>query len=74
MFIKLRKFLIIDVVHTDDTENTDGGPQADSLGERESSEFKRKLNGGSLADGGDGRVNGRVERGSFTLTLSQNRA
>ena len=30
---------------------TDGGPQADFVGERESSEFKRNLNGGPQADG-----------------------
>ena len=30
--------------------DTDGGPQADFVGERESSEFKRNLNGGPLAD------------------------
>ena len=37
-------------------ENTEGngGPQADFVGERESSEFKRNLNGGPQADGGDG--------------------
>ena len=29
-----------------------GGPQADCLGERESSEFKQNLNGGPQADGG----------------------
>ena len=32
--------------------DTDGGPQADCLGERESSEFKRNLNGCPQADGG----------------------
>ena len=32
--------------------DTDGGPQADCLGESESSEFKRNLNGGPQADGG----------------------
>ena len=31
---------------------TDGGPQADDVGERESSEFKRNLNGCPQADGG----------------------
>lgn len=31
---------------------TDGGPQADFVGESESSEFKRNLNGGPQADGG----------------------
>ena len=43
--------LITDGVHT---ENTDGyrGPQADGVGERESSEFKRNLNGCPQADGG----------------------
>ena len=50
--------MIIDVVHTDDTENTDGGPLADDVGEHESSEFKQNLNGGPQADEGDGRVNG----------------
>ena len=30
--------------------DTDGGPQADGVGERESSEFKRNLNGGPQAD------------------------
>ena len=48
MFIKLRKLLIA-VVHTDDTEGH-GGPQAEGVGERESSEIKRKLNGGPQAD------------------------
>ena len=48
VFIKLRKLLIV-VVHTDDTDGH-GGPQADGVGERESSEIKRKLNGGPQAD------------------------
>ena len=43
--------LIIDTVHTENTEGN-GGPQADCLGERESSEFKQNLNGGPQADGG----------------------
>ena len=30
--------------------DTDGGPQADFVGERKSSEFKRNLNGGPQAD------------------------
>ena len=42
-----------DSLHTDDTEGY-GGPQADYVGERESSVFKRILNGGPQADGGDG--------------------
>ena len=42
--------MINDSLHTEGH----GGPLADSLGERESSEFKRNLNGGSQADGGDG--------------------
>ena len=33
-------------------KGTDGGPQADIVGECESSEFKRNLNGGPQADGG----------------------
>ena len=33
-------WLIVDCLHTDDT-NGHGGPQADGVGERESSEFKR---------------------------------
>ena len=36
--------VIIDGVHTENTEEN-GGPQADFEGERESSEFKRNLNG-----------------------------
>ena len=42
--------MINDCLHT---ENTDGygGPQADEVGESESSEFKRNLNGGPQADG-----------------------
>ena len=32
--------------------DTDGGPQADGVGERESSEFKRNLNGCPQADDG----------------------
>ena len=35
---------------------TDGGPQADFLGERESSEFKQNLNGCPQADGGGEQV------------------
>ena len=46
--------MIKDGVHTENAEDTDGDSQADSLGERESSEFKRNLNGGPQADGGDG--------------------
>ena len=34
MFIKLRKFLITDGVHTENTEEN-GGPQADGGGERQ---------------------------------------
>ena len=49
MFIKLRKFLIVDCLHTENTEGY-GGPQADGVGECESSEFKRNLNGGPQAD------------------------
>ena len=51
VFIKLRKFMIKDVVHTDDTEGH-GCPQADDGKKCESSEFKRNLNGGPQADGG----------------------
>ena len=51
VFIKLRKFLIIDCLHTENTEGN-GGPQADFMGERESSEFKRNLNGCPQADDG----------------------
>ncbi|MDY3272134.1 MAG: hypothetical protein SOX54_07395 [Prevotella sp.] len=43
---------MIDCLHTDDTDGH-GGPQADGVGERESSEFKRNLNGGPQADGGE---------------------
>ena len=43
--------MIIDCLHTENTEEN-GGPQADCLGEPESSEFKRNLNGGPQADGG----------------------
>ena len=49
VFIKLRKFLIIDCLHTENTEGN-GGPQADFVGERESSEFKQNLNGGPQAE------------------------
>ena len=48
MFIKLRKLLIV-VVHTDDTDGH-GCPQAEGVQEQESSEIKRKLNGGPQAD------------------------
>ena len=41
--------LIVDCLHTDDTDGH-GCPQADFVGERESSEFKRNLNGGPEAD------------------------
>ena len=41
VFIKLRKLLIV-VVHTDDTDGH-GCPQADFVGERESSEINREL-------------------------------
>ena len=41
---------------------TDGGPQADFLGERESSEFKRNLNGGPQADGGEEHELKRINR------------
>ncbi|OYP58160.1 hypothetical protein CIL02_14760 [Prevotella sp. P3-122] len=50
MFIKLRKFLIIDIVHTENTDDTE--VRRRTLWERESSEFKRNLNGGPQADGG----------------------
>ena len=42
VFIKLRKLLIVDCLHTDDTDGH-GGPQADFVGERESSEINREL-------------------------------
>ena len=42
---------MIDCLHTDDTDGH-GGPQADFVGERESSGIKRKLNGCPQADGG----------------------
>ena len=47
--------MIIDIVHTENTEGN-GGPQADFVGECESSEFKRNLNGGPQADGGGEQV------------------
>ena len=43
-------WLIVDCLHTESTDGN-GGPQADFVGERESSEFKRNLNGGPQADG-----------------------
>ena len=43
------RLLITDVVHTENTEGN-GGPQADDVGECESSEFKRNLNGCPQAD------------------------
>ena len=42
--------LIIDIVHTENTDDTE--VRRRTLGERESSEFKRNLNGGPQADGG----------------------
>ena len=39
-----------------------GGPQAEGVGERESSEIKRKLNGGPQADGGGEQVSINDER------------
>ena len=47
--IKLRKFLIIDCLHTENAEDTDSASGGGR--ERESSEFKRNLNGGPQADG-----------------------
>ena len=41
--------MITDFVHTENTEGN-GGPQADDVGECESSEFKRNLNGCPQAD------------------------
>ena len=41
---------------------TDGGPQADFVGESESSEFKQNLNGCPQADGGGGRKLKRINR------------
>ena len=41
---------------------TDGGPQADFVGECESSEFKQNLNGGPQADGGGERKLKRINR------------
>ena len=50
VFIKLRKLLIV-VVHTDDTDGH-GCPQADFVGERESSGINRELKEmGPQADG-----------------------
>ena len=45
------RLLITDGVHTENTEEN-GGPQADFVGESESSEFKQNLNGGPQADEG----------------------
>ena len=42
VFIKLRKFLITDGVHTENTDGN-GGPQADIVGERELSRIDREL-------------------------------
>ena len=51
-FIKLRKFLIIDGVHTENTEGY-GGPQADEGGERKLKRINRELKEmGPQADGG----------------------
>ena len=50
---------------TDCTDYTDGGPQADGVGERESSEFKRNLNGGPLAD--DGGEQGLINDGRLMI-------
>ena len=53
MFIKLRKFLIIDGVHTENTEGY-GGPQADGGGERKLKRINRELKEmGPQADGGE---------------------
>ena len=41
-FIKLRKFLIIDGVHTENTEGY-GGPQADFVGEQQLSKIGQQL-------------------------------
>ena len=43
--------MINDGVHTENAEGN-GGPQADFMGERESSEFKQNLNGCPQADDG----------------------
>ena len=52
-FIKLRKFLIIDGVHTENTEGY-GGPQADGGGERKLKRINRELKEmGPQADGGE---------------------
>ena len=44
--------MITDGVHTENTERN-GGPQADFVGEREASEFKRNVNGCPQADSPD---------------------
>ena len=41
--------MIVDCLHTENAEGH-GCPQADDVGKRESSEFKRNLNGGPQAD------------------------
>ena len=52
-FIKLRKFLIIDGVHTENTEGY-GCPQADGGGERKLKRINRELKEmGPQADGGE---------------------
>ena len=52
-FIKLRKFLIIDGVHTENTEGY-GCPQADEGGERKLKRINRELKEmGPQADGGE---------------------
>ena len=42
VFIKLRKFLIADGVHTENTEGY-GGPQADEVGEQQLSKIGQQL-------------------------------
>lgn len=61
VFAMPKRQLIKDSVHTENTEGN-GGPQADDVGKRESSEFKQNLNGCPQADGGGGRKLKRINR------------
>ena len=69
VFIKLRKFLITDGVHTENTEGN-GGPQADFVGERKLSRIDRELKemGPQADDGGERklkRINRELKENNF---------
>ena len=68
MFIKLRKFLIVDFVHTESTEGY-GCPQADEVGEQQLSKIGQQLKEKKYISTDDTEGHGRLLRIIHTLYI-----